>query len=448
MIVSINQPAYLPWLGYFHRIAISDLHIVLDHVQFEKNSYSNRNKVRTPSGSCLLTVPLKTKGSFGELQLDKIEIAEDHRWKAKHLATLSQNYARSRYYSNHARMLEHWYRHTWVRLGDLVREMTIYQLEALGIRTPILYSSEMGVEGSKDELVVNVCKKVGTTSYISGPFGRDYLRPELFAEAGIDIVFHDYVHPIYPQLHPGFESFLATIDLMFNCGPDSLRLMRTGNEEIEAFLRAKSSRSGQSNSLTAIKVEQDDSRGRDDLAMENPTRVVSDRGEAIDSLLSATTEARIHLRPALLDDARLLWEWVNDSSVRASAFNIEFIPWADHFAWISKKLADPRCLILLGVDQHGVRIGQVRIDKTTQGEAFIDVSVDGPLRGRGFGTNLINIAVQKIFAEKFVYRIHAQIKVGNGRSQRAFQRAGFSMVNAEIVNGEQIVHLVREAINE
>ena len=82
MIVSINQPAYLPWLGYFHRIAVSDLHVVLDHVQFEKNSFTNRNKVRTASGTPWLTVPVRSKGRFGDLAINEVDIA-DGRWTAK-----------------------------------------------------------------------------------------------------------------------------------------------------------------------------------------------------------------------------------------------------------------------------------------------------------------------------------------------------------------------------
>jgi len=236
MIVSINQPAYLPWLGYFHRIAVSDIHVVLDHVQFEKNSYSNRNKVRIPAGSCWLTVPLSTKGRFAELNLNKLEIVADARWEAKHHATLSQSYSKAPFYAEHAAAVADWYRRPWERLTELTRETTRYQLNALGIQTPLLFSSEMGVKGSKDELVLNLCKEVGANVYISGPLGRDYLRPELFSAEDIRVVFHDYVHPTYRQVYPGFEPYMATLDLLFNHGPESLRVIRTGNEAIEADL--------------------------------------------------------------------------------------------------------------------------------------------------------------------------------------------------------------------
>ncbi len=232
MIVSINQPAYLPWLGYFQRIAASDLHIVLDHVQFEKNSFTNRNKVRTKEGSCWLTVPLKTKGKFGSLFINKLEIAQDTSWEEKHWATLRMNYSRAPYFAEHAPFFEKIYqsRHSW--LNPLMRELTAYFLKASGITTPILFSSEMNVEGTKDELVLNLCRSAGATVYLSGALGRNYLREELFHEAGIKVQYQDYRHPEYPQAYPGFEPYLSAIDLLFNCGPQSLQILRNDQEPV------------------------------------------------------------------------------------------------------------------------------------------------------------------------------------------------------------------------
>jgi hypothetical protein len=235
MIASINQPAYLPWLGYFHRVAISDLHIVLDDVQFEKNSFSNRNKVRTRDGWCWLTVPVKSKGKFGDLALNRIEIDANQNWAAKHWATLRQSYARAAHFAAHQPALEAFYGRTWERLADLTREMTAYQLDAFGIRTPLKFSSELEVEGAKDELVLNLCKSVGATTYISGPLGRNYLRPEIFEEAGIAVVYHDYQHPTYTQAHPGFEPGMAALDLLLNEGPASLATLKSGNAGFESL---------------------------------------------------------------------------------------------------------------------------------------------------------------------------------------------------------------------
>ena len=230
MIVSINQPAYLPWLGYFHRIAISDLHIVLDHVQFEKNSFVNRNRVRTSQRSTWLTVPVRTKGRFGNLPINLLEIDNHQGWATKHWKTIRQSYGRAAHFPATEALLEPVYAREWARLADLMRELNGHIARvSLGIQTPMKFSSEMGVTGAKSELVLNLCKAVGATVYLSGPLGRSYLQEDHFAEAGIEVRYHDYAHPSYPQCHPGFEPLMSVIDLLFNCGERSRDVLSEGN---------------------------------------------------------------------------------------------------------------------------------------------------------------------------------------------------------------------------
>jgi hypothetical protein len=226
VIVSINQPAYLPWLGYFDRISASDLHIVLDHVQFEKNSFINRNKVRTSDGWTWLTVPVLTKGRFGELPILSVEVDNTKPWPAKHWATIRQSYAKCPHFAEYGSFFEHIYSRTWPQLAELARETTEYiAREAFGITTPMRRSSEMNPAGAKSELILNLCKSVGATVYLSGPLGRGYLDEGRFAEAGISVRYHDYVHPKYPQRHAGFEPFMSAVDVLFNCGRDSKSLL-------------------------------------------------------------------------------------------------------------------------------------------------------------------------------------------------------------------------------
>src|SRR6266436_1639013 len=141
--VSINQPAYLPWLGYFHRIAISDAHIVLDHVQLEKNSFTNRNKIRTREGWCWLTVPVRTAGKFGELPINELGIAGERPWAPKHWETLRLNYCKAPFFDQHAAFLRGVYTRSWLNLVDLAHEVTGYLLDAFGIRTKLYFSSQM-----------------------------------------------------------------------------------------------------------------------------------------------------------------------------------------------------------------------------------------------------------------------------------------------------------------
>jgi len=232
MIVSINQPAYLPWLGYFHRIAISDAHIVLDHVQFEKNSFTNRNKIRTPEGWTWLTVPVKTAGKFGQLPINELEIVNEKNWAAKHWSSLRLNYAKAPYFEPHAKVFEGIYTRPWLKLQDLMHETTMYLLDAFAISTPLHFSSQMSVEGKKSDLVLNLCQSLKATTYLSGPQGRDYLREEDFRARGIAVQYDDYHHPVYPQLHPGFEPYMSALDLLFNVGPASRKIIMNAQEQV------------------------------------------------------------------------------------------------------------------------------------------------------------------------------------------------------------------------
>lgn len=228
MLVSINQPAYLPWLGYFQRIAKSDLHIVLDHVQFEKNSFTNRNKVRTSAGWCWLTVPVLTKGRFGDLPINTLEINTSTNWADKHWKTIRACYGRAPHFSAHEPFFESIFSRNWTLLSDLCSAVTGYLLEQFRIETKLLYSSEMGVGGKKSDLILNLCREVGADAYLSGPLGRNYLDEAAFAKHGIEVRYHDYIHPVYPQVYEPFEPYMAAIDLLFNAGDRAAEIVRGG----------------------------------------------------------------------------------------------------------------------------------------------------------------------------------------------------------------------------
>jgi hypothetical protein len=229
MRVSIMQPAFLPWLGYFNRIVRSDIHIYLDNVNLDSNSktkFTNRNKIRTPEGWIWLTVPLQTKGLHGRAIINSLKIAGDSAWADKMWRSIEANYKRTPYFAQYAPAVETALKQERVDFGRMVNGMTATLLRLFEIDQKIIFSSDLSVVGAKDELVVNLCKQVGATSYISGPLGREYLIRKKFDEAGIELLFHDYKHPQYPQAFSGFQPYMSAIDLLFNVGPDSLRILR------------------------------------------------------------------------------------------------------------------------------------------------------------------------------------------------------------------------------
>lgn len=221
MIVSISQPAYLPWPGYYDRILKSDLHIVLDHVQFERRGLTKRNKIKTPQGWSYLTVPVKTKGKFKDCPIHELEIQQEDGWQRKHLQSLINNYSKAPFYKDHIGFFETLYSKEWLLLNDLLTEMNSYFLDVLDIPTKIVSSREFDPQLTKSDLILELCQKSETTTYVSGPFGRDYLDLGSFEAAGIKILYHDYEPPEYPQLFGDFEPYMSVIDMLFNCGPDS-----------------------------------------------------------------------------------------------------------------------------------------------------------------------------------------------------------------------------------
>jgi len=217
MILSINQPAYLPWIGYFERIAMSDLHVVLDHVQFEKNSMVNRNRLRTAEDWCWVTAPVKTKGRFGNLPIYDVELANP-RICQKHIKSIQTYYGRANHFGAKSVALFEILQYSWDRLGDLITNVNSLLVKELAIETELVQSSDYSWETAKGDLVLEICRHFGATEYISGPFGRDYLDIRAFARNGIKVRFHDFQVKEYSQCFKEFEPYMSVIDLILNCG--------------------------------------------------------------------------------------------------------------------------------------------------------------------------------------------------------------------------------------
>jgi WbqC-like protein family len=225
VIVTIMQPAYLPWLGFFDRIRRSELFIVLDHVAPDRNSKTktvNRNRIRIPTGWTWLTVPLQTKGLARDLVIEKLKIEPCSNWRHKHWRAIELNYSRARFFGDVASCLRPVFQHHWTYLSELNQALTTSLLACLGLSIRQIASSQLLSRGRKQSLILDLCHEVGATTYISGPFGRDYLNTAQFERAGIELLFHDYKHPVYGQVFPGFEPYMSIIDLLFCQGPESL----------------------------------------------------------------------------------------------------------------------------------------------------------------------------------------------------------------------------------
>lgn len=223
MIVSIHQPAYLPWLGYFDKIVRSDVFVYLDTVQFQKGSFQNRNKIRTKDGSIWLTVPVKTRGRI-EQPIKEVEINNDFKWQHKHRFAIEMNYHKAPFYGNVRAMLNgvYYQYRTWPLLNELCYDMLLRFFDLMHISDNKLYtSSYIGADkfdGKKSDLVLAICKHFKATKYLSGSQGKNYIDEKSFNHAGIEVEYQDYKHPVYKQVYPVFVPNMGIVDFLSNCG--------------------------------------------------------------------------------------------------------------------------------------------------------------------------------------------------------------------------------------
>lgn len=224
--ISILQPGYLPWLGFFQQMERCDVFVLLDDVQFTKNDWRNRNRIKTATGVQWLTVPVLHK--FGQTIKDTL-IDNKSRWAKKHIQSLKTSYGKSTYFGSYFEEIEKYYQREWKYLIDIDRELTAWFFNALKLKRELHVSSELNLASDDRQLrLIEICETLGCDVFYEGKSGRNYMDVQLFREKGIDVEFQDYAHPFYTQLwtgKQGFISHLSIIDLLFNEGPDSLDIL-------------------------------------------------------------------------------------------------------------------------------------------------------------------------------------------------------------------------------
>lgn len=226
-IVTIHQPDFLPYLGFFDRLIKSNLLVVLDNVQFvkgSKNAWQYRDKIKTPRGEEWITVstldaPLGTK-------INNIFLNPDERWKSKMLGQIRQNYLRAPFFNEVFPLVENiilfktdlFSKYSWNSIETIMK--------ALEIEREIVFSSELEIEGQSNSLVAKIVEKLNGKYYLSGVGARAYFEPGEFDKRKIEVVWQEFVHPQYSQLHSNvFIPNLSVIDMLFNCGIEGSNLL-------------------------------------------------------------------------------------------------------------------------------------------------------------------------------------------------------------------------------
>ena len=219
MILSVHQPNFIPWIGYFHKIACSDIFILLDQVQYPRGkSVANRNKIKTINGVVELVVPLsKPKGNEGKINYIELSFA-DPQWYVKILKTIQYSYSKSPFFTEVYDWIEHLFQMT--NFCEMNVRFIEELIQKLGVKTILKRQSEFNFDAQlkNNDLILSLCKVNHATVYLSGTGAKAYNNPELYKANLIELTYTDFTHPHYPQQFGSFESHLSILDVLFNLG--------------------------------------------------------------------------------------------------------------------------------------------------------------------------------------------------------------------------------------
>lgn len=230
MRVTMHQPEHAPWLGFFHKMAQADRYVVMDMFQYRHQYFQNRNRILGVQGPIWLNVPvLKGCHRYGLIRDVRIDNSRD--WRKTYWGSIHYHYHRHPHYARYAEALHAIVHAPWEFLVDFNLTLIHFFREALAIDTPLVLASSLGVTGARGETILDLARRLGAHTYLSGPSGRDYLDERPFAEAGVAVEYHAFTPPRYAQhRRTGFTPGLSTLDLLMNCGPASRQVLLARDE--------------------------------------------------------------------------------------------------------------------------------------------------------------------------------------------------------------------------
>lgn len=229
MLIAAHQPNFMPWLGYFDKMNKADLFVSVDHVQYERQSYQSRARIKTGEGARWVTVPVVQESRDERIADKRIDNSRDgrFRWGRKMFLTLKYSYQAAGHFAAYEAPLADILNARWDKLSDLNHALIDFVRRALEIRTPMVRSTTLGVQGKKSDMVLNMCRALGATGYPSGAgASRGYLDQEAFRRAGVKVIWQEFQHPRYAQRpnEADFVERLSVLDLLFNAGPAAAEL--------------------------------------------------------------------------------------------------------------------------------------------------------------------------------------------------------------------------------
>ena len=232
--IAIMQPTYLPWIGYFALMDAVDEFVLLDDVQFARKSWQQRNRIKDRGDITMLTVPVRRTGRL-DSKISEIEIDWSADFAGRHCKSIELAYEKAPSWTKYSGGLLA----AITTLEPLLVNYDIALIERirgdLGIKTPLVRSSSLPIDGKREDRLISICRQLEACVYISPTGSSDYLsESDAFQRVGIKLLYNDYRHPTYPQLHGKFVTHLSAIDILLNCGEKSLEIIRRGVNLIEA----------------------------------------------------------------------------------------------------------------------------------------------------------------------------------------------------------------------
>lgn len=226
--VLILQSNYIPWKGYFDAINMVDEFIVYDDVQYTKNDWRNRNKIKSPSGTHWLTIPVRHLSLNQKIKETQVA---DSSWNRKHLETIRQFYSKAPYYKSHFSFFEELYRNCKFKYLSEINHYFILTINKLvGIDTKITWATDYGLIEGKTERLVDLVEKANGNIYLTGPSASNYLNEDLFSVKEIKVEWLDYSgYKEYEQLYPPFDHAVSIIDLILSVGPQAKNYLKSFN---------------------------------------------------------------------------------------------------------------------------------------------------------------------------------------------------------------------------
>lgn len=225
MMVVGHQPQYIPYIAFFNKISKADVFVLVDSVQFNRKSWQQRTLIKHNDSELCLTVPVLKKGRFDQL-INEVEII-DNGWRKKHWKSIYLSYHKAPYFDLYKDELECFYNREWRYLSEFTSALIMWAIDAIGIKLKtITTSSELGARGEKTELLLDICRKTGCNTYLSGSGAKAYVDEDLFAANHLSHIFNEFDLRPYKQAGSTFLGGMGIIDVMFMFGPQTIDIIR------------------------------------------------------------------------------------------------------------------------------------------------------------------------------------------------------------------------------